>query len=316
MNIKIPIKADEKGYIDRKCPAKECSFVFKLKESAFENINTMYCPMCGHENNILNSWMTQEQYNQAVEVAKTYALVMIQNHIDKTFKGIAKSKSHNKYCKITYKPGKRISYDNMPITQTEKWELEIKCSECNTEYSVIGNAYFCPKCGKNNIMNNIEESLLIIKKITDSGDELFEMFAKLYGKDYATICCREILENSLGDIVSNFQSFAYEIFKREKKDIKVRVNDFQILEVGNDLFNSNFGIKYTDFITAAEYDAMNIYFQKRHVIEHLNGIVDQKYIDKTNDLNYKIGQRIIIKKTDIDILLEIVIKLCKGLKEI
>ena len=60
---------------------------------------------------------------------------------------------------------------------------------------------------------------------------------------------------------------------------------------------------------------MNVYFQKRHIIEHLNGIVDQKYIDKTKDMNYKVGQRIIIKKSDIESLLEIITKLCIGLKE-
>jgi len=315
MNINIPIKADEKGYVDRKCPVEECSFVFKLKESSFENLNTMFCPMCGHQDDSMNSWMTQEQYDQAIEVAKAYALGIFQDHMDKAFKSLANSTRNNKYCKITYKPGKRISYDNMPITQTEEWELDIKCSNCNTEYSVVGNAYFCPKCGNNNILDNIEESLLIIKRVLDSNDKLFDMFSKLYGKDHATICCREILENSLGDIVSNFQSFAYEIFKRKRPEVKVRVNDFQIVDVGNKLFNNNFGIKYTDFITDAEYNEMNIYFQKRHIIEHLNGIVDEMYLEKTNDTNYKVGQRIIIRKSDIENLLKIITKLCNSLKK-
>lgn len=315
MNINIPFRADEKGYIDRKCPVEDCSFVFKLKESDFENLNTMFCPMCGHQDSSLDSWMTQEQYDQAIEVATAYALGTIQNHLDKTFKSLANSTRNNKYCKITYKPGKRISYDNMPITQTKEWELEIKCSSCNTEYSVIGNAYFCPKCGNSNILNNIEESLQIIKKIIDSNDELYEMFSKLHGKDNAVLCCRGILENSLCNIVSTFQSFAFEIFKKKRTDVKVRVNDFQIVDVGNKLFNDNFGLKYTDFITDAEYNKMNIYFQKRHIIEHLNGIVDQMYLEKTNDINYKVGQRIIIKKTDIEILLAIINKLCSGLKE-
>ena len=315
MDISIPIKLDDKGYIDRKCPVEECSFVFKLKYSAFENLNTMYCPMCGYQSNLLDSWMTEEQYSQAIEIATAYALGTFQDHLDKTFKDLARSTKRNKYCKITYKPGKRISYDNIPITQIEQWKLEIKCSECNTEYSVIGNAYFCPKCGNSNILNNIEDSLLIIKKMNDSNDDLFKMFSELYGKDNATLCCRGIIEDSLGNIVSTFQGFAYEIFKRKKSDIKVRVNDFQIIDVGNDLFNKNFGIKYTDFITDTEYNDMNIYFQKRHIIEHLNGMVDPKYIDKTNEMNYKVGQRIIIKNSDIENLLEIIIKVCKGLKE-
>lgn len=60
---------------------------------------------------------------------------------------------------------------------------------------------------------------------------------------------------------------------------------------------------------------MNILFQRRHILEHNDGIVDEKYIEKSNDLSYAIGQRIIVKKEDIICLVEIIKKLTNFFRE-
>ena len=57
---------------------------------------------------------------------------------------------------------------------------------------------------------------------------------------------------------------------------------------------------------------MNLYFQKRHILEHNNGIIDEKYIEKSNDTTYAIGQRVIIKIEDAYELLNIIRKLTNG----
>ena len=50
-------------------------------------------------------------------------------------------------------------------------------------------------------------------------------------------------------------------------------------------------------------------FQKRHLLEHNNGMVDQKYIDKSGDTSYKTGQRIVVKENEAYTLLDIIRKL-------
>ena len=54
---------------------------------------------------------------------------------------------------------------------------------------------------------------------------------------------------------------------------------------------------------------MNAMFQKRHLIEHNNGMIDQKYLDNSHDSSYVIGQRVIIKEVEAYTLLEIIRKL-------
>ena len=60
---------------------------------------------------------------------------------------------------------------------------------------------------------------------------------------------------------------------------------------------------------------MNILFQKRHILEHNQGIVDEKYIQNSKDTSYKIGQRVVIKKEDTEQLLYIIKKLAAELRK-
>ena len=315
MEINIPLIADEKGYIDRKCVNDKCCFVFKVAEKDLYDMSEIHCPLCGYHNNNVRNWMTEEQYNQAMEIAKSYAQAYVSNQINRMFSDLARKTRSNKYCKITYKPGKPISYNNNPIFQREKWQLDIKCEKCSTEYSVIGTAYFCPKCGHNNILKNINNSLDTIKNMIKSQNEIYITLEKSVGIDNARTMCQKLIEDSLKNVVSAFQTFSYELFKELKPEVKVRPNDFQMVEVGNELFKKHFNKKYEDYITNNEIDIMNTFFNRRHLLEHTDGIVDQKYLDKTNDNSYVIGQRIIIKENDVLIILDIVRKLCAGLQK-
>lgn len=45
---------------------------------------------------------------------------------------------------------------------------------------------------------------------------------------------------------------------------------------------------------------LNIIFQKRHLLAHQEGIIDEKYIEKTGDTKYKVGQRIVVKQDDVN----------------
>ena len=58
---------------------------------------------------------------------------------------------------------------------------------------------------------------------------------------------------------------------------------------------------------------LKIYFQRRHLFEHNNGMIDEQYLLKTGDTNYIVGQRLIIRKHEIEKVLEILKKLSNGL---
>src|SRR5690606_21225161 len=82
-------------------------------------------------------------------------------------------------------------------------------------------------------------------------------------------------------------------------DKKFKMNAFQNLEIGGDLWKESFGSTYTDWLSNAEFSRLVALFQRRHLLAHTEGIVDQKYLEKSGDNNCKVGQRISIKEKDV-----------------
>ena len=314
MEIPITIHSDEKGYFDRECPNEICLYTFKVyMEDWKEKVSDeeVYCPMCGHTNTS-DKWWTQQQVSDMQKLAKNWAMSYIQGELDKSLRKMANSSRGNKYVKITYKPGIRISFFNNPLGQSPEWEREIKCPKCGMRYSVIGSAYFCPCCGYNAIEESFQESLDSTEKMIESLAEMETFFSKSYGIDKAVTMCQTMLEGSLGDVVSTFQKFA-EVTYRSLSPKSVRPNDFQIIDKGSRLFFDVTGKGYDFWLVEDERSYMNLMFQRRHVMEHNGGLVDEQYVQKSGDASYSVGQRLVIHKSDTLRLLQIIKKLAKGL---
>lgn len=317
MEIPITLLSDEKGYMDRECPNENCLYTFKVNMEDWKNKfsdEEVHCPMCGHIDTS-DKWWTQEQLNAARDIAADYAMSLVHRELDKTFSKLARQTRNNKHFRIEYKPGRRISFVNSPIGQREEWETDITCDKCGTRYSVIGSAYFCPCCGYNSAVDVFEESLDSIEKMVASLPKLKDVFIDAYGRDKGETMYRAMLENTPAQVVSAFQKFAECIFKA-KSTTPVRVNDFQIVEKGSNLFVAAVGKGYDEWLTQDELDRMNLFFQRRHILEHNGGIVDDKYLQKSNDTSYVEGQRISVRIEDTLELIGIIRKLANGLKSI
>ena len=122
----------------------------------------------------------------------------------------------------------------------------------------------------------------------------------------------KMLEDCLGNIVSAFQKYA-ELLYSQISENSVRVNDFQIVEKGSNLFLQACGKGYDAWLSQYELKRMILFFQRRHILEHNAGIVDERYIEKSGDTSYSVGQRLVLKKNEVRELLAIVRKLCNGL---
>lgn len=253
MKISVTLQSDRKGYFDRECPNENCLYTFKINMQDWEekvSDEEVHCPMCGHIDTS-EKWWTQKQLNDMQNIAADYAMALISEKLDEAFGGLERSTKHNKFVKITYKPGKRISFQNNPIGQSEEWKTDITCESCGTRYSVIGSAYFCPRCGHNSAVSVFEESMDSFEKMLASLPEMKQMFTSSYGKDKAETMCRSLLESTIGEIVSAFQKFASCHY--DKLTGKAcRVNDFQIVDKGSQLFNDATGKGDNEWLSADE----------------------------------------------------------------
>ena len=310
ISIPVTLHSDEKGYFDRECPNEDCLYTFKILMKDWEekvSDDEVHCPLCGHVDTS-DKWWTQDQLEKMQEIAASWAMNYIQGELDKSFKKLERSTRNNKFIRITYKPGRRVTFINNPIGQREEWETEICCEKCGTHYSVIGSAYFCPCCGFNSAVNSFNDSLDSIEKMLESLPEMKDMLTDKYNADSAETMCQSMLESSIGYMVSAFQKFASCKYD-ELSEKTSRVNDFQIVDKGSKLFEEETGKKYSDWLTAGELAFIKLMFQRRHLLEHNNGMVDQQYLNKSGDTSYSLGQRIIVKEADAHSLLAILRKL-------
>lgn len=313
-SISIPIQADEKGYIDKQCPSEDCEFLFKVHAEDWTNIfqnEAVWCPMCRHEAPA-KEWFTVEQ----VEHAKQQALKLVKGQIHNALVSDAESfnrrQSPGGFIKMSMKvSGGRRSTTVIPASAVEAMQLEIQCDACQARYAVIGSAFFCPACGHNSVVRTYTDALTKIQVKRDSQEVIRQALTDASGKDSAEITCRSLLESCISDGVVAFQRYCEGLYSMFGD---APLNAFQRLDQGNQLWASAVGVGYADWLDADELSRLKILFQRRHLLAHNEGIVDDRYIAKSDDPSYKEGQRIVITERDVGDLLNCLTKLGSALK--
>lgn len=312
ISFEVKFTPDAKGYIDRQCPS--CSFVYKINGEDWENITDqehVCCPRCGFVASSDNC-LTDYQHREILKRAQDYVTGLVQEELDSMFSRLAKNvNSRRGPIRIEYKPSKPAIFRNYPIPQRPEWELEIECEKCGTRYSVIGSAFFCPSCGTNAVSRVFLESMETIRFMVSEADTV--EFPERVGRDQKIRIQQHIIESCIGEAVSAFQSFAYAVYTGQTGKT-ARPNDFQIVEKGNSMF-SEISWSYSNWLSDDELRFMSIMFQRRHLIEHNGGIVDGKYLEKAADYSYRLGQRLIVSKSDALRFIDILKKLGDGIIE-
>lgn len=312
-SVSIPIEADEKGYIDKQCPSEQCEFLFKVNIDDWEDLvrdECVWCPMCRHEAPA-DQWFTIEQ----AEHAKSEALAVVTGKINLALRsGAAKfnrSQPKNKFISMSMevKGGNHRTY-TLPANAAEVMQLEIKCDTCAARFSVIGSAYFCPACGSNSVLRTFHDSLRKIRAKKESEDTVRQALGEAIGKDDAELTCRSLRETCLSDGVTAFQKYCEGLYKPFGT---IPFNSFQRLDDGSELWRGVLGKGYDAWLSSKELTDLKTLYQKRHILAHNEGIVDQRYIDKSGDVAYRPGQRIVVSKWDIETLLSCLEKLGSGL---
>jgi uncharacterized Zn finger protein (UPF0148 family) len=286
----VPIIPDANGMIDRQCPKNDCQSYFKVNSEDWKNIvkdEEVFCPIC-RNNSPANEYIPKAQQKEIVSGIRN--LIMDNWH-----------------------HGTPMSQNIAPIQSIEEFELNIDCENCKTRFSVIGAAFFCPCCGYNSVertaKESIEKILLQMQKLTSIERSLQSEFTR----DQVAVIIQSLIENSLCDCISTLQAYCESRYNH-LSSTKAPFNVFQNIERGNKLWVDLNGKGYQNWLSKNEYNHLTIFAQRRHLLEHKNGFVDAKYINNTNDSNYKEGDRIIVKDSDVCYLGKIITKIINSIE--
>lgn len=303
--ISISIPPDDNRFTGRECPQADCEGYFKIEFGTGLEGEELpcHCPYCGHIDGHDHFW-TKEQ----IEYAKSVALRKITGAIQKDLKSL----------EFDYKPkgafgiglSMKVTPGRLPPIhhfREKQLETEVICTSCTLRYSVYGVFAFCPDCGKHNSLQILEKNHELIGKMLDIATK----------ENDEKSLSEKLVENALEDCVSSFDGFGRELCRvhaeKARTPDKVKGVHFQDLETAQKRVLDLFGIDMSTVLEPDEWRTVNIVFQKRHLIAHKLGVVDKKYITKTNDIRAVEGRKISISDSEVRESVEIVYTLAQKL---
>ena len=295
--ISISIPVDENRFTGRECPEPDCEGYFKIEFGTGLDGDGLpcHCPYCGHAAG-QRQFMTTEQ----IEYVKSVAMREITDAIHKDLKTLEfdhePEGAFGIGVSMKVKRGRRPS---IHYYREKQLETEVVCTNCTLRYSVYGVFAFCPDCGQHNSIQILEKNLEVVEK----------MLEMAMGKD--KVIAERLIENALEDCVSAFDGFGRELCRVQANRARTPAEkmNFQNLEGARKGFLNLFGIDFSTVVQPEEWRAAAMAFQKRHLIAHKLGVVDQDYITKTGDTNAVVGRKIAIDAGEVNRLIGIITKL-------
>lgn len=292
ISIPIPIPADENGFTGRECPRSECEGYFKIELGTGLKGEGLpcHCPYCGHTAGHDHFW-TKEQ----IEYAKSVAMRKITDALHRDLKKLEfdhKPKGgFGLGISMTVKPGRPTP---IHYYREKQLETEVVCINCTLRYSVYGVFAFCPDCGQHNSLQILDRNLEVVRKMLALAAEAEKELAE------------KLVENALEDCVSAFDGFGRELCRIHANlatnPIKAARLTFQNLEGARANYLELFEIDISACLTAEEWRATVMAFQKRHLVAHKLGVVDQDYIAKSGDTHAVVGRKIGVDAEEVKIL--------------
>ncbi len=313
----VDMPLDEKGYLDRQCPAAQCKASFKVVDQDWNEKlanETAYCPICGKSAED-TEWNTPDQIAYATREIERAATGRI-NRALRTSARRFNSRHQRGFIQLRMSVRPDRLPVRVPIGAAEALRQDFACAECGCRYSTIGAAFFCPACRHNCPLTDFETCVRTITTILDGIASISSTIRDTSGLDAARNVERQLLENAVEDIATVLQRTSGALFCQLPNQANYRrdANLFQRLVDASDLWKQATGASYEDFVTSYEWALAKRMMQRRHKIGHEYGMVDQRYVDQSGDRSYEPGQRLVVHEREVRDLLAIVIKLLVALR--
>ncbi len=286
--IKITFPTDENGLTGRECPDSECLGNFKikfgtgLKGEEGEEL-PCHCPYCGHVAPHDNFW-TQEQL--------AYIRSIAMNEVSKALKAVTqdwdrdlRKSTKNSFIKMSmeFKGG----HHPIRYYQEKQLETNVVCDTCTLEYSIYGVFAFCPDCGVHNSLQILRKNLELVEKeiaLAQSTDD----------KELA----KHLIEDGLENAISSFDGFGrascLAFANKASNEEQAKEVSFQNITSAKNRVQTLYGFNMAEPLDDNQWAFVTRCFQKRHLLAHTMGVIDEDYIKKANDPKAILGRKIII----------------------
>ena len=160
---------------------------------------------------------------------------------------------------------------------------------------------YCPDCGRHNSLQIVSSNLNVAAKqlgLAESQDQ---------------VLAGQLVSDALGKAVAAFDAFARELFRVHSacasKPSQAESLSGQNLARLRDRVSELFGFDLREPFAEAEWNNLERAFQKRHLIAHKMGVVDEAYIAATGDHGAVKGRKIPLSAAEVQSILPLVRRL-------
>lgn len=274
----------------------------------------MFCPQCRHASPA-DTWHTQAQIQHLEKEARNY----VEGELHKMLEGFAsdfnRRQSRNSLVTMSMKVsgGNYRSY-SLPAPAIEPFQMSIECANCKARFGVIGSAFFCPCCGHSSAERMFDSSLEKTRAKFENVEKMRLLLEETGQKDEAADICRSLIESCLVDLVGALQRLSEELYSQLPNLQPATLNAFQRLTESSKLWRTAIGKGYENWL-GPDFDSLKIYYQQRHLLAHHEGIVDQRYIERSGDKTYHVGQRIVVTPANVKHMRDLISKVANQLRK-
>jgi hypothetical protein len=270
-SITVMMASDKEGFFGYVCPG--CQQYFR----GYCLPEVILCPYCLYEDNGI-AFLTKNQ------------LQYIDLYLDKLHEHFNTGED---VCIDCDEIINQLDNNSIKLSAYEvRRQRTIVCEKCKTKFDIIGVFASCPACGHRNNLSQFREDINSIRNQTKNPG----------------VKLNRLLNSAVEDCVgmgSDIQSVLEKnipLCSLSRKEI--RKIDFQRIIETNDVLVRLYGLRlFKDDHVVKNF--FTLIFQKRHLIAHKRGVVDQKYLDKTNDVTVRLGQEISISMEELNKFLDL-----------
>jgi hypothetical protein len=185
------------------------------------------------------------------------------------------------------------------------------CENCDNRFDILGEYGCCPLCGKRN-------SLQVVTSYLNDAEAKFESVNATLADRHD----REIEWEKMTKCISDFEAMARDIQRQlarlpltpaRRKEVE-QISFHQIIKA-DDLLHHFFGIELLKGVDSADKGFLNRMFNRRHILTHNAGRVDEEYLSRTSDSGVRLHEKISVRSREIARLIPLLKKIAANLFE-
>jgi hypothetical protein len=276
------VQSDDQGMWGRNCPY--CQKYFRTTHI----MGTTYCPYCS-------------------EAAPDLAFISNQQRTYLTAFYEAFARAHLEKRNTTLNMADITDQTAAWHYSEEKQQFHFTCQteDCHTQTDILGEVGYCPRCGRTNARSLfsafVDKELDRVEQVRKSVPDRHEREA--------------VWEKMIGDALSRFEALArhlrqklmcYPMTASRRKQLEQL--SFQRPLAADALLEEWFGIGVLEWsgnstnpkrqVDTGEVPFIKKMIQRRHILIHNGGLVDQEYLDQSGDADVQLGERIRVSSKD------------------